>query len=149
MQRHLTLATSSEAARPLPSWPPPHPIHEIGWRHTLILTGCLNDQSAAELEDEIECLCQEGVGHLTLDLRRLDRLDDEGVHSIAFSSSNCVRRGHGFAVIADSSAARRALADAGVPEVDARAVEGRAVLSVGAVATDVTPELATSTVREL
>ncbi len=43
------------------------------WRHKLILTGTLDHRSAAELEDEIECLCEEGVTTLTLDLRQLSR----------------------------------------------------------------------------
>jgi anti-anti-sigma factor len=87
------------------------------WRHTLILTGNLDHRSAPELEDEIECLCQEGVTSLTLDLRRLDEIDSTGVAVIRFRSALCKRRGHDVAVIPGSRVIHRALAEAGATDV--------------------------------
>lgn len=87
------------------------------WRHTLILTGKLDCRSAPELEDEIECLCQEGVTNLTLDLRRLDEIDSTGVAVITFRSALCRRRGHDFAVIPGSRVLHRALAEAGATDL--------------------------------
>ncbi len=83
------------------------------WSHKLILTGKLDHQSATELEEEIECLCQEGVTTLTLDLRQLDAIDSSGVTTIAFRGSACKRQGHDFAVIPGSREVRSALAEAG------------------------------------
>jgi anti-anti-sigma factor len=87
------------------------------WRHTLILTGKLDYRSAPELEDEIECLCQEGVTNLTLDLRRLDEIDSTGVAVITFRSALCKRRGHDFAVIPGSLVIHRALAETGATDL--------------------------------
>jgi anti-anti-sigma factor len=83
------------------------------WRHKLILTGSLDYRSAPELEEEIECLCQEGVTTLTLDLRQLDAIDSIGVTAIAFGGTSCKRQGHDFAVISGSGEIRHALAEAG------------------------------------
>jgi anti-anti-sigma factor len=83
------------------------------WRHRLILTGELDYRSAPELEEEIECLCQEGVTTLTLDLRQLDAIDSTGATAIAFRGTSCRRGGHDFAVIPGSRVIRRALAEAG------------------------------------
>ncbi len=83
------------------------------WRHKLVLTGKLDHRSAPELEEEIECLCQEGVTTLTLDLRQLDAIDSTGVTAIAFRGSACKRRGRDFAVIPGSGVIRSALAEAG------------------------------------
>ena len=83
------------------------------WRHRLILTGKLDYRSASELEDEIECLCQEGVTILTLDLRQLDAIDPTGAAAIAFCGAVCRTRGHDLAVIAGSRSIHRALTEAG------------------------------------
>src|SRR5580658_1323607 len=53
------------------------------WRHKLILTGSLDHRTVVELEDEIECLCEEGVTILTLDLRQLGAIDSIGAKRIA------------------------------------------------------------------
>jgi anti-anti-sigma factor len=87
------------------------------WSHTLILTGELDHRAAPELEEEIECLCEEGVTQLTLDLRQLDAIDSTGVTVIGFRSAICKRRGHEFAVIPGSRVIHRALAEAGVGEL--------------------------------
>jgi len=83
------------------------------WSHTLVLTGELDYRAVTELEEEIECLCEEGVTKLTLDLRQLNAIDSTGVTVIAFRSAVCKRRGHDFAVIPGSRIIHRALAEAG------------------------------------
>jgi anti-anti-sigma factor len=87
------------------------------WRHKLILTGKLDHLSTPELEEEIECLCQEGVTTLTLDLRQLEAIDSAGVTAIAFHGAACKRRGHDFAVITGSHVVHRALAEAGATDL--------------------------------
>ena len=108
MKRHLTLSTTSRYARNQgdtaeavadrtrasddetslseAAHARPHltPASAPVWRHKLILTGKLDYHSAPELEEEIECLCEEGVTILTLDLRQLDAVDSTGVTAIAF-----------------------------------------------------------------
>ncbi len=83
------------------------------WRHKLILTGRLDSRTVVELEDEIECLCEEGVRTLTLDLRELDAIDPVGARAIAFHGAACKKRGRDFAVIPGSPFVHRALAEAG------------------------------------
>lgn len=83
------------------------------WSHKLILTGSLDHRTAAELEDEIECLCEEGVTTLTLDLRRLGVIDSVGAKAIASRGAVCKQRGRDFAVIPGSPVVHRALAEAG------------------------------------
>ena len=87
------------------------------WRHRLILTGKLDYRSASELEEEIECLCQEGVTILTLDLRQLDAIDPTGATVIAFCGAACRRRGHDFAVIPGSRVIHRVLTEAGATDL--------------------------------
>jgi anti-anti-sigma factor len=137
MKRHLTLSTTSQYARSQDDTaetvadraragdgeislseaahvhPRPTPASVPVWRHKLILTGKLDYRSAPELEEEIECLCQEGVTTLTLDLRQLDEIDSTGVTAIAFRGTACKRQGHDFAVIPGSRVIRSALAEAG------------------------------------
>ena len=74
-------------------------IDPHGWRHTLILTGHLDRRSAAELQDELECLHQEGVTALTLDLRQLDGIDSPGATVIADQGALFKKEGRTFAVI--------------------------------------------------
>jgi len=87
------------------------------WRHRLILTGKLDYRSASELEEEIDCLCQEGVTILTLDLRQLDAIDPTGATVIAFSGAACRMRGHEFAVIPGSRVIHRVLTEAGAADL--------------------------------
>ncbi|MGA9876555.1 MAG: STAS domain-containing protein [Solirubrobacteraceae bacterium] len=83
------------------------------WRHKLILTGKLDYCTAIELEDEIACLCEEGVTTLTLDLRQLDAIDSVGAQAIALHGAACKGRGRDFAVVPGSPVVHRALAEAG------------------------------------
>jgi anti-anti-sigma factor len=83
------------------------------WSHTLILKGNLEHDSAAELEEELECLQQEGVTDLTLDLRQLDQLDSFGAQVI--TSHSAFFKGHGrrFAVLVSSPFIGRTMSEAG------------------------------------
>lgn len=83
------------------------------WKHKLILKGTLDHRTVVELEDEIECLCEEGVTVLTLDLRQLDAIDSAGASAIACGGLACKQRGRGFTVVPGSPAVHRALAEAG------------------------------------
>ncbi len=87
------------------------------WRHKLILTGELDHRSAPELDEEIECLCEEGVTTLTLDLRQLDAIDSAGVTVIARRGAICKMRGHDFAVISGSRVICGALVEAGAVDL--------------------------------
>ncbi len=86
------------------------------WRHRLILTGTLDHRSASELEEEIECLCQEGVTSLTLDLRQLDAIDPTGATAIVFCGGAYRRLERDFAVIPGSQVIHRALTEAGATD---------------------------------
>jgi anti-anti-sigma factor len=83
------------------------------WRHKLIVTGRLDCGTAVELEDEIACLCEEGVTILTLDLRQLDAIDSVGAKTIALNGVACKGQGRAFAVVSGSPVVHRALAEAG------------------------------------
>jgi anti-anti-sigma factor len=87
------------------------------WRHRLILTGRLDYRSAAELEEEIDCLCQEGVTIFTLDLRQLDAIDPTGATVIAFCGTACRKRGQDFVVIPGSPVIHRVLTEAGATDL--------------------------------
>src|SRR3984893_6793509 len=88
-------------------------VPERPWSHTLILKGSLDHDSAVELEDELECLHQEGVTDLTLDLRQLDEIDSYGAHVIASHSTFFKVRGRHFAVLVGSPVIDRTLTEAG------------------------------------
>lgn len=89
------------------------------WRHRLILTGKLDCRSASELEEEIDCLCQEGVTTLTLDLRQLDAIDPTGATVIAFCGAACRRQGRDFAVIPGSGVVQSVLTEVGATDLPA------------------------------
>jgi anti-anti-sigma factor len=87
------------------------------WRHKLILAGALDHRSVSELEEEIECLCEEGVTTLMLDLRQLDAIDSTGATAIARRGAVCQMRGYDFAVIPGSRGIRRTLTEAGATDL--------------------------------
>jgi anti-anti-sigma factor len=87
------------------------------WSHRLILTGKLDYRSAPELEEEIECLSQEGVTILTLDLRQLEAIDSTGATVVAFRGAAGKSRGYDYAVIVGSRVIHRALAEAGATDL--------------------------------
>jgi anti-anti-sigma factor len=141
MTHHLTLSTASQHAPKqgkeveaasdrtragdgetnlsVAAYSRPHLTHasRLVWRHRLILTGKLDCRSASELEEEIECLCQEGVTILTLDLRQLDAIDPTGATVIAFCGAACRRQGRDFAVIPGSRLIHRALTEVGATDL--------------------------------
>ncbi|MCW3067492.1 MAG: hypothetical protein JWL67_117 [Solirubrobacterales bacterium] len=82
--------------------------------HTLVLTGELDGSSAHTLEAAIEHLCAAGTRGITLDLRRLSRIDATGVAVVTFRSRLCQRRGYDFELIQGPSFIRRAFERAGV-----------------------------------
>lgn len=87
------------------------------WRHRLILRGRLDYRSACELEEEIECLCEEGVTILTLDLRQLDAIDPTGATAVAFCGAACRKRGRNLAVIPGAGIVHHALTEAGATDL--------------------------------
>lgn len=87
------------------------------WRHTLTLKGALDSNSAPKLEEELECLCEEGVTTLTLDLCQLDEIDQRGIQVIVSRSALWDRRGRRFAVRLGSESIHRALTAAGATDL--------------------------------
>ena len=123
MKRHLTLASGDRLAT---SPRHVHPAQEAGrsrpagtlvWRHTLILEGRLDEGSRLELEEEIECLYQEGVTSLRLDLSRLDDVDAAGLQMLVSLGDRCRREGQDVAVIPGSPVIDSALADVGARDL--------------------------------
>lgn len=102
------------------------------WKHKLVLTGTLDHRSVVELEDEIECLCEEGVTILTLDLRQLDAIDSVGATAIACGGVACKERGCDLAVVPGSPVARRTLAEAGAESLFAEGSGETGVLATSA-----------------
>ncbi len=87
------------------------------WTHTLVLTGELNQRSAATLEAEMDRLCEEGVTGITLDLRELTQIDSAAVAAISFRCGLSQRRGYDFALIAGTAPIQDAFERAGVADV--------------------------------
>jgi anti-anti-sigma factor len=110
---------NGNATATAPSHQGPHLTLAPGrpWSHTLVLKGDLDHHSAAELEDELVCLLEEGVTALTLDLRDLNELDPRGAHVIALQSALFKGRGRRFGVLVGSPAVHCALAATGGPDL--------------------------------
>lgn len=106
MQRNLTFATSGLAGNGVTTL---ERLPEVSvditetapavWRHTLVLKGGLDARTGPELQDEIECLYQEGVSSLVLDIRQLETIELVGAQAIASLSSLYERRGLTVAVL--------------------------------------------------
>jgi anti-anti-sigma factor len=92
------------------------PHGRTGRMHTLELIGELDRVSATLLEREIERLCEEGVGGLTLDLRRVTYIDPTGVSVVAFRTRLCRSRGFDFVLIPGPPRVQREFARAGLLE---------------------------------
>jgi len=116
MKRYSTATTSTFPATASQTglaevpqdWLEVAPASPPAWRHTLILTGTLNSGSMLELEEEIECLYQEGVTSLVLDLRRLDALESVGARAVGSLSALYRRRGLDVEVIGGAGETLRA-----------------------------------------
>ncbi|HUN78599.1 MAG TPA: STAS domain-containing protein [Solirubrobacteraceae bacterium] len=116
-------------SRTAQAFAPGAPGSDSVWRHRLILTGTLDRGTAVELEDEIDCLCEEGVAALTLDLHQLDSIDSAGARTVASRGAGCRRHGLDFTVIAGGPRIQRALAEAGAEGLVADGpVEGTGVV---------------------
>ena len=87
------------------------------WTHTLVLTGELNQRSAAALEAEMDRLCEEGVTGITLDLRELTYIDSAAVAAIAFRCGLSQRRGYDFALVPGPRPIHDVFVQAGVADV--------------------------------
>jgi anti-anti-sigma regulatory factor len=109
----LTTDERGDQTQGAPARTRPAPISVPAWRHKLILTGSLDSRTVVELEDEIDCLCEEGVTSLTLDLRQLDAIDPVGARAIACGGAACKERRRDFAVLPGSPVVRRVLSEAG------------------------------------
>ena len=107
MQRNLTFATALSADNGVSTLErmPEVSLAAVAetappvWRHTLVLKGCLDAHSGPELQDEIECLYQEGVSSLVLDIRQLEAIELVGAQAIASLSALYERRGLTVAVL--------------------------------------------------
>lgn len=120
------------------------------WRHKLILTGTLNYCTAVELEDEIACLCEEGVTILIVDLRQLDAIDSVGAKTIAVNGVACKGRGREFAVVPGSPVIHRALAEAGAENLFAGDSVETGVLRPATRASDSRPrDMSTVMIKDL
>jgi len=112
MERHLRMSAVNIGVRRKAA-PPGASV----WTHTLILTGELNHGSAPTLEREIERLCGEGVGGITLDLRQLASIDAIGAAVIASRCRVCQRRGCRFSLIPGTRMIQRTFEQAGLKDV--------------------------------
>jgi anti-anti-sigma factor len=84
-------------------------------RPTIALSGALTWESAAALEAAIERACERtGAERVTLDLRRLQRIDWAGMRVIAFRCRLCASRGHELVLLAGPPAVQEAFARAGL-----------------------------------
>ena len=123
MKRHLTLASSERlGAMGRQVHMPPAASHDrpagtLQWRHTLILEGRLDERSCLDLEDEVECLYQEGVTSLRLDLSRLQDVDAAGLQAVASVGARGRRRGQHVDILPGSGAMGKALAQAGAQDL--------------------------------
>ena len=120
MKRELTVTKagpppngSSTAFAEVPrAWLQAPPSAPSVWRHTLVLTGSLNTSSAPDLQEEIECLYQEGVTSVVLDLRQLDVVELGAVQTVASLSALYKRRGIAVAAIGGCASVHHALIEA-------------------------------------
>jgi len=106
MQRNLTFAASGLAGNGVTTLErAPELSVQItetappAWRHTLVLKGHLDARTGPELQDEIECLYQEGVSSLVLDIRHVESIELVGAQAIASLSALYERRGLAVAVL--------------------------------------------------
>jgi anti-anti-sigma regulatory factor len=98
------------------------------WNHTLVLKGTLDDLSAPELQDELECLREEGVTALTLDLRELEAMAPSAAQIIVSQGARFNVQGRHFGVLADAPRLRGTLNEAGGTDLvapDASEILGR------------------------
>jgi anti-anti-sigma factor len=147
---HPALTNRSGAGAPAHARPHLTLVPPQQWSHTLILRGDLDQHSAPELEDEIDCLHQEGVTALTLDLRQLNVIDSRGAQVIASQSASFKRGGRCLAVLVGSPAMYHALTTAGWTDPTTSAPIQRTLRRFSVPSSlRVTPDLTTTTIRDL
>jgi anti-anti-sigma regulatory factor len=158
MKRHLSIASMDRyaaggvATEAGPASTLARAAEPTAWRHTLILQGSLDEHSGVELEDEVDCLYQEGVTDLRLDLRHLSAADRAGVRTLLALGDRCRARGQDVTVISGTHPVGSALADAGA--TDLLAAENApgwpsGPILAGAGATALQAALSTTTVKDL
>jgi anti-anti-sigma factor len=70
-----------------------------GASHVLVLSGELDGDSIATLEDAIARCRLDGISTLTLDLSALEFIDSSGLWTITLINRWCERHGHGFVLV--------------------------------------------------
>jgi anti-anti-sigma regulatory factor len=120
------------------------------WDHTLVLRGTLDERAAGELQDELECLREEGVTTLTLDLRQLEAIAPSAAQTIVSQGARFNVQGRHLGVLADTLPLRDVLADVGGADlVSTDPSESFARRFGRAPAERCDPDLSTTMVREL
>jgi len=120
------------------------------WRHTVVLTGSLNAASTPELQEEIECLYQEGVTDVVLDLRALDALELVGAQAVVSLRALYKKRGLAIGVIGTPpSPDRPAISRRDLEALVASPGEPIAPRRLSRAATDGLPARSTKMVKQL
>jgi len=86
-------------------------------RHTLVLSGELDIEYAAELEATITRVCVGGMPALVIDLSRLTFMDSTGVRAVAAAHRRCQQQGCEFLIVPGSDAVQRVFEISGLLDV--------------------------------
>jgi anti-sigma B factor antagonist len=93
-------------------------------RHTLVLSGELDEASSDQLQPLIVAFCAEGAREIVLDITRLSFIDSTGVGAILAAQSVCRDHGVGFMLTPAQGPVRRVFEISGVIDVLPFAVSG-------------------------
>jgi anti-sigma B factor antagonist len=85
-------------------------------RHTLVLSGELDEASATELQPLVVRICSERARDLVLDITRLSLIDSTGVRAILSAQSVCREHRVGFMLTPAKGAVQRVLELTGLTE---------------------------------
>jgi anti-anti-sigma factor len=101
------------------SSPPGLEVEDVGsgGAHVLVLTGELDGDSIATLEDAIARCRLDGISSLTLDLSGLEFIDSSGLWTITLVNRWCERHGHRFALVPGPEAVRHVFEVTGLSDV--------------------------------
>jgi anti-anti-sigma factor len=88
-----------------------------GGSHVLVLSGELDGDSIATLEDAIARCRLDGIDSLILDLSGLDFIDSSGLWTITVVNRWCERHGHGFALVPGPEPVRHVFEVTGLSDV--------------------------------
>ncbi len=112
------------------------------------MRGTLDEDLTAELEEELECLCEEGVTSVVLDVRELRALEPLGAQAIAAGGAFCRQRGRDLQVISGSPDVEQLLSRVGAGDLlVTQPGGGRGAAPAGLGAAEAAVQ--TTTVREL